>query len=93
VANLGLWAFELKGKLAWTTPLEANPIRVPEHEVVTHVPTALLSSFPLLLQVFTSAIFPSFPPLVFSPGFLRLALDRLEKKGIVSFIGGVTNGS
>jgi outer membrane protein assembly factor BamB len=26
VANLGLWAFDLKGKLAWTTPLEANPI-------------------------------------------------------------------
>jgi outer membrane protein assembly factor BamB len=26
VANLGLWAFDTKGKLAWTTPLEANPI-------------------------------------------------------------------
>jgi outer membrane protein assembly factor BamB len=26
VANLGLWAFDLKGKAAWTTPLEANPI-------------------------------------------------------------------
>lgn len=26
VANLGLWAFDLRGKLAWTTPLEANPI-------------------------------------------------------------------
>jgi len=26
VANLGLWAFDLKGKLAWTTPHEANPI-------------------------------------------------------------------
>lgn len=26
VANLGLWAFDLQGKLAWTTPLEANPI-------------------------------------------------------------------
>src|SRR5262245_13868283 len=26
VANLGLWAFDLKGKLAWNTPLEANPI-------------------------------------------------------------------
>jgi outer membrane protein assembly factor BamB len=26
VANLGLWAFDLKGKLAWTTPVEANPI-------------------------------------------------------------------
>jgi outer membrane protein assembly factor BamB len=26
VANLGLWAFDVKGKLAWTTPLEANPI-------------------------------------------------------------------
>ena len=26
VANLGLWAFDLKGKLAWTTPIEANPI-------------------------------------------------------------------
>jgi outer membrane protein assembly factor BamB len=26
VANLGLWAFDLKGKPAWTTPLEANPI-------------------------------------------------------------------
>ncbi|MEK6280830.1 MAG: PQQ-binding-like beta-propeller repeat protein [Acidobacteriota bacterium] len=26
VANLGLWAFDLKGKLAWTTPLEPNPI-------------------------------------------------------------------
>jgi outer membrane protein assembly factor BamB len=26
VANLGLWAFDLKGKPVWTTPLEANPI-------------------------------------------------------------------
>ena len=26
VANMGLWAFDLKGKLAWTTPVEANPI-------------------------------------------------------------------
>ncbi|HKZ03047.1 MAG TPA: PQQ-binding-like beta-propeller repeat protein, partial [Pyrinomonadaceae bacterium] len=26
VANLGLWAFDVKGRLAWTTPLEANPI-------------------------------------------------------------------
>jgi len=26
VANLGLWAFDLKGNQAWTTPLEANPI-------------------------------------------------------------------
>jgi len=26
VGNLGLWAFDLKGKQAWTTPLEANPI-------------------------------------------------------------------
>jgi outer membrane protein assembly factor BamB len=26
VANLGLWAFDLKGKPAWTTPLETNPI-------------------------------------------------------------------
>jgi outer membrane protein assembly factor BamB len=26
VANLGLWAFDMKGKLAWTTPLEASPI-------------------------------------------------------------------
>jgi outer membrane protein assembly factor BamB len=26
VANLGLWAFDRKGKQAWTTPLEANPI-------------------------------------------------------------------
>ena len=26
VANLGLWAFDTKGKQAWTTPLEANPI-------------------------------------------------------------------
>lgn len=26
VANLGLWAFDLNGKLAWTTSLEANPI-------------------------------------------------------------------
>ena len=26
VANLGLWAFDLKGKQVWTTPLEANPI-------------------------------------------------------------------
>lgn len=26
VANLGLWAFDLKGKQAWTTPLEADPI-------------------------------------------------------------------
>jgi outer membrane protein assembly factor BamB len=26
VANLGVWAFDMKGKQAWTTPLEANPI-------------------------------------------------------------------
>jgi outer membrane protein assembly factor BamB len=26
VANLGLWAFDLKGKPAWSTALEANPI-------------------------------------------------------------------
>ncbi len=26
VANLGLWAFDLKGKPVWNTPLEANPI-------------------------------------------------------------------
>jgi outer membrane protein assembly factor BamB len=26
VANLGLWAYDLKGKLAWKTPLETNPI-------------------------------------------------------------------
>jgi outer membrane protein assembly factor BamB len=26
IANLGLWAFDLNGKLVWTTPLEANPI-------------------------------------------------------------------
>ena len=26
VANLGLWAFDLKGKQAWTAPVEANPI-------------------------------------------------------------------
>ena len=26
VANLGLWAYDLKGKLAWTTPLDTNPI-------------------------------------------------------------------
>ncbi len=26
VANLGLWAYDLQGKQAWTTPLEANPI-------------------------------------------------------------------
>ena len=26
VANLGLWAFDLKGQQVWTTPLEANPI-------------------------------------------------------------------
>jgi len=26
VANLGLWAFDLKGKQAWTTPVEANPM-------------------------------------------------------------------
>jgi outer membrane protein assembly factor BamB len=26
VANLGLWAFDLKGKAVWSTPLEANPI-------------------------------------------------------------------
>ncbi|MEX2261491.1 MAG: PQQ-binding-like beta-propeller repeat protein [Bryobacteraceae bacterium] len=25
-ANLGLWAFDLKGKQLWNTPLEANPI-------------------------------------------------------------------
>ncbi len=26
VANLGLWAFDVKGKQVWTTPLEANPM-------------------------------------------------------------------
>lgn len=26
IANLGLWAYDLKGKQVWTTPLEANPI-------------------------------------------------------------------
>jgi outer membrane protein assembly factor BamB len=26
VANLGVWAFDLKGNQTWTTPLEANPI-------------------------------------------------------------------
>ena len=26
VGNLGLWAFDLKGKPLWSTPLEANPI-------------------------------------------------------------------
>lgn len=26
VANLGLWAFDLKGKAVWSTPVEANPI-------------------------------------------------------------------
>ena len=26
IANLGLWAFDMKGKQAWTTPLEANPM-------------------------------------------------------------------
>jgi outer membrane protein assembly factor BamB len=26
VANLGLWAYDLKGKQLWTTPIEANPI-------------------------------------------------------------------
>jgi outer membrane protein assembly factor BamB len=26
VANLGLWAYDLKGKPVWSTPLEANPI-------------------------------------------------------------------
>ena len=26
VANLGLWAFDLKGNQVWATPLEANPI-------------------------------------------------------------------
>jgi outer membrane protein assembly factor BamB len=26
VANLGLWAYDLTGKLAWKTPLDANPI-------------------------------------------------------------------
>ncbi|HWS54319.1 MAG TPA: PQQ-binding-like beta-propeller repeat protein [Pyrinomonadaceae bacterium] len=26
VANLGLWAFDLKGKQAWSVPLEAHPI-------------------------------------------------------------------
>ena len=26
VANLGLWAFDVKGKQVWSTPLEANPI-------------------------------------------------------------------
>ena len=26
IANLGLWAFDLKGNQVWTTPLETNPI-------------------------------------------------------------------
>jgi outer membrane protein assembly factor BamB len=26
IGNLGLWAFDLKGKQVWNTPLEANPI-------------------------------------------------------------------
>jgi outer membrane protein assembly factor BamB len=26
IANLGLWAFDQKGKMVWTTPLESNPI-------------------------------------------------------------------
>ena len=26
IANLGMWAFDLKGKQVWTTPQEANPI-------------------------------------------------------------------
>ena len=26
VGNMGLWAFDLKGKQVWSTPLEANPI-------------------------------------------------------------------
>jgi outer membrane protein assembly factor BamB len=26
VANLGLWAFDVKGKQVWTAPMEANPI-------------------------------------------------------------------
>jgi outer membrane protein assembly factor BamB len=26
IANLGLWAFDLKGNQVWTTPLEVNPI-------------------------------------------------------------------
>ena len=26
VSNMGLWAFDLKGKQVWSTPLEANPI-------------------------------------------------------------------
>ena len=26
VANLGMWAFDLKGKQTWNTPVEANPI-------------------------------------------------------------------
>ena len=26
VANLGLWAFDVSGKVAWNTPVEANPI-------------------------------------------------------------------
>ena len=26
VANLGLWAFDLKGKQIWNTPVEANPV-------------------------------------------------------------------
>ena len=26
VANLGLWAFDLKGKQVWNTPVEANPV-------------------------------------------------------------------
>src|ERR1051325_8478574 len=27
VANLGLWAFDLKGHVTWKTPLESNPDR------------------------------------------------------------------
>ncbi|MFN0109420.1 MAG: PQQ-binding-like beta-propeller repeat protein [Blastocatellia bacterium] len=26
IGNLGLWAFDLKGKQVWTTPLESNPV-------------------------------------------------------------------
>ena len=26
IANMGLWAFDMKGKQVWTTPLEANPM-------------------------------------------------------------------
>jgi len=46
-----------------------------------------------VVEVFTRAIFLSFPQQLIRPRFIRLALDRLESERIVFFTGGVTNGS